>query len=921
MAKLYRYAAFVSYSSKDAAFAAKLHRALEHYGIPTTLGKFDLLGQGGKQNRIYPVFRDREELPAGNLTEEIEAALEASNSLIVVCSPDAARSPWVAKEIEIFVALGRRDRIFPIIAPTAPLEIEGRDATVECFPAALRGDPEAGGSFELIAADARPGRDEFRSAWLKLVAGIIGVNPGALADRDRKRLRAAAIRNAVVAIVFAIVVTAVWQTGASRRAVALKAEHARAAQFYSERSRAAKTGDRNGLALYFAARSLLESSRAGSAPVDVDVDLFTSISPGAALRFTVQIPGRVSSWALSPGRRALAVHGGGASVKIIDPDTGRVTRSLWTKGAAVSAMAFADDRRLAVGDIDGNLVVYDVVTGSELASARVAGGTVKAMTPTADANVLIVATASKLLRFDLSARRASAARDVARGTIESLAIDPSGRRIAAVSSDYSVPSWSLPGLAPAAVLRYRQAPRAIAYAAQPDRLLVSTWDRAVHLVDAASGAETARFTGPGSAIEAMDVSGDSRFLATGDRDGLAHLWDLDAAEVIDQLGTRSAPVEMVRFLRGGTRLAVLDRNGLYKVWQIERPLEIRTIHAHDGAVRGIACLPDATGARIVSVGDDGMARIWDAETGDKLGERNTGLHQISASAAAADGRLLATGGSTGMIALWALPSLEPRAEFRAHDGRIAGLAFVGDGALLASVGWDGTVGLWNSGTGAQVRRISASERELTGLAAGPEGDVVATTGLDGKQQLFTIATGQRAAAYADKRGFLRVVGFSHKGSTMVTAGQSGIIHVLRPPSRSRPAELVGQSGAIWSLSFSPDDRYLLSGSRSDGDFQSLRIWDLTEPRLVSRPSAHFGFTLAACFSRDRDHFVTGGGDGLIKRWSMNRIVQAAVIDGTPTARLRKFALKPAAGARDDLESLVEILAARSGFDVRDEKSK
>jgi hypothetical protein len=61
MAELYRYAAFISYSSKDAPFARRLHRALESYGIPASLGSFNLIG-GGKRNRIYPVFRDREEL-------------------------------------------------------------------------------------------------------------------------------------------------------------------------------------------------------------------------------------------------------------------------------------------------------------------------------------------------------------------------------------------------------------------------------------------------------------------------------------------------------------------------------------------------------------------------------------------------------------------------------------------------------------------------------------------------------------------------------------------------------------------------------------------------------------------------------------------------------------------------------------------
>ena len=50
MAELYRFAAFISYSSKDAAFAQRLHKALESYHIPTQLGAFDVLG-GGKKNR------------------------------------------------------------------------------------------------------------------------------------------------------------------------------------------------------------------------------------------------------------------------------------------------------------------------------------------------------------------------------------------------------------------------------------------------------------------------------------------------------------------------------------------------------------------------------------------------------------------------------------------------------------------------------------------------------------------------------------------------------------------------------------------------------------------------------------------------------------------------------------------------------
>ena len=120
MAEPFRYAAFISYSSKDAAFAKRLHRELETYGIPTSLGKF-LLASGGKRNRVYPVFRDREELAAGQLGDLIQQNLRASSALVVVCSPDGAASPWVQKEIEYFAGLGRRDKIFAIVASDAPL--------------------------------------------------------------------------------------------------------------------------------------------------------------------------------------------------------------------------------------------------------------------------------------------------------------------------------------------------------------------------------------------------------------------------------------------------------------------------------------------------------------------------------------------------------------------------------------------------------------------------------------------------------------------------------------------------------------------------------------------------------------------------------------------------------------------------------
>ncbi len=211
MADLHRYAAFISYSSKDAAFAARLHRTLEHYRIPQKLGAFQITDHPRAGNRLYPCFRDREELPSGHLGEAIEKALQDSSALIVVCSPHASTSTWVEKEIRFFEGLGRGQRIFAIIADGEPGASEHDNQDAECFPSALRHAARlrlGERPLEVVAGDARKGKDGWRNAWLKLVAGIIGSPLGALVDRDRKARRTRALVTSVTAAGLVVAVLA-----------------------------------------------------------------------------------------------------------------------------------------------------------------------------------------------------------------------------------------------------------------------------------------------------------------------------------------------------------------------------------------------------------------------------------------------------------------------------------------------------------------------------------------------------------------------------------------------------------------------------------------------------------------------------------------------------------------------------------------
>jgi len=125
---------------------------------------------------LRPIFCDRNDFSAGHsLTEQTVAALMASEFLIVICSPKAARSKYVNEEIRQFKAMGRSDRIIPLI-----IDGEPNDAERECFPPALRFRIGSDGELtnvreEPIAADARAPGDGRELAKLKVVAGLIGL--------------------------------------------------------------------------------------------------------------------------------------------------------------------------------------------------------------------------------------------------------------------------------------------------------------------------------------------------------------------------------------------------------------------------------------------------------------------------------------------------------------------------------------------------------------------------------------------------------------------------------------------------------------------------------------------------------------------------------------------------------------------------
>ncbi|HHH20455.1 MAG TPA: toll/interleukin-1 receptor domain-containing protein, partial [Nitratifractor sp.] len=186
----YKYKAFISYSHKDKAFAKWVHRRIENYKIPKGLReKYPHLPKDLKRS----VFRDEEELPTSSvLGDNLKYALDNSQKLIVICSPDAVASKWVNEEIRYFKEVHGEHSVLAIIKRGEPKATNSNvyDTKQEAFPESLRYVIGEDGALtneetEPLAGDARSywGRE---MALMKLIAGVLGVDFADLWEREKR---------------------------------------------------------------------------------------------------------------------------------------------------------------------------------------------------------------------------------------------------------------------------------------------------------------------------------------------------------------------------------------------------------------------------------------------------------------------------------------------------------------------------------------------------------------------------------------------------------------------------------------------------------------------------------------------------------------------------------------------------------------
>lgn len=194
----YDYYAFISYSTADEKWAKWLHKHLENYNLPSALRRTN----NSLPKYIRPVFWYKTDLSGTELHSALERELTSSRHLVLICSPESAKSEWVNDEVKSFVESNRTDSIIPFIVSGQPDKPEDADY---CYPPVLRNMPR---TQMLRGIDvSKVGKQH---ALIDVVSTMFGLRFDALWQRHKRARIRRNIGFALLALLFIFVGIGIW---------------------------------------------------------------------------------------------------------------------------------------------------------------------------------------------------------------------------------------------------------------------------------------------------------------------------------------------------------------------------------------------------------------------------------------------------------------------------------------------------------------------------------------------------------------------------------------------------------------------------------------------------------------------------------------------------------------------------------------
>ncbi|HZY78922.1 MAG TPA: cytochrome D1 domain-containing protein [Cyclobacteriaceae bacterium] len=231
-----------------------------------------------------------------------------------------------------------------------------------------------------------------------------------------------------------------------------------------------------------------------------------------------------------------------------------------------------------------------------------------------------------------------------------------------------------------------------------------------------------------------------------------------------------------------------------------------------------------------------------------------------------------SGAGDGMVVLWDLTAPQEGVRVAQMPNSVYSLLHISDmGVLIAGHNYDGIHVLdWRERK--ELSSLKMTEAAIFDLQA--SGDDLFVASGDGALTVVSLRSMAVKVRRVNSQKNARTIAINPVSGEIAVGYSDNFIRVFDPERYVLKKEWQAHTNSVFTLRYSPDGRFLLSGSRD----ARLKQWDAADYHLTEEVVAHMYAINSLSFSPDGKHFVTCSLDKSIKLWDADQLKLLKVID-------------------------------------------